>query len=86
MSLGTNFVRLSCGPVVCGVRHPAFLGATSCSDNTAELTGLAEVLRWIGFFLPRGERVRFVGAEHAAPVSFGVTHARKKRCFRPQMQ
>ena len=40
-------------------------------------TGLAEVLRWIRFFLPRGERVRFFCAKHAAPVTFGVTHARR---------
>ena len=28
--------RLLCGPVTCDPRHPAFLGATSCSNNTAE--------------------------------------------------
>ena len=38
-----KFVRVMCGPVVCDPRVPAFLGATSCSNNTAELTGLAEV-------------------------------------------
>ena len=45
-----NLVRILCGPVVCDPRQPEFLGATSCSNNTADLTGLAEALRWIGFF------------------------------------
>ena len=40
-----NFVRILCGPVTCDPRHPAFLGATSCSNNTAELTGFAETFR-----------------------------------------
>ena len=42
-----NFVRILCGPVTCDPRHPAFSGATSCSNNTAELTGFAAALRWI---------------------------------------
>ena len=41
-----KFVGVICGPVVCDPRVLAFLGATSCSNNTAELTGLAEALRW----------------------------------------
>ena len=44
-----NFVRILCGPVTCDPRHQAFLGATSCSNNTAELTGFAEVPRWTNF-------------------------------------
>ena len=31
-----NFVRILCGPVTCEPGHPAFLGATSRSNNTAE--------------------------------------------------
>ena len=42
-----NFVRILGGPVTCEPRHPAFLGATSCSNHTAELTSFAEDLRWI---------------------------------------
>ena len=33
-----NFVGIICGPFVCDPRLPAFLGATSCSNNTAELS------------------------------------------------
>ena len=40
-----NFVRISGGPVTCDRGHPAFLSPTSCSDNTAELTGFADALR-----------------------------------------
>ena len=35
-----------------------FLEITSCCNNTAKLTGLAEALGWINFFIPRGERAR----------------------------
>ena len=35
-----NLVRIICGPVVCDLRLPAFLGATSCGNNTAELCAL----------------------------------------------
>ena len=34
-----NFVRI---PVICDAHHSDFLGATTCSNNTAELIGLAE--------------------------------------------
>ena len=39
-----NFVRVLCGLVACDPPLPAFLGATSCSNYTTELTGLAEAL------------------------------------------
>ena len=42
-----HFVRILCGPASCDPRHPAFLSATSYSNNTAELTGFAEAFRWI---------------------------------------
>ena len=44
-----NVVYILCGPVTCDPRHPAFLGATACSNNTAELTEFAEAVRWIIF-------------------------------------
>ena len=47
-----NFVRISCCPFTCDPGHPAFLGATSCSSNTAELTGFADALRRIDSFNP----------------------------------
>ena len=52
-----HFVRVICGPVVCDPRLPAFLGAMSCSSNTADFTGLAEALRWANSFIPRSSRV-----------------------------
>ena len=73
-----NFVRILCEPVMCDPRRPAFLGSTSCSNNTAELTGFAEALRWINFFIHRGERVRILcDSKHAARVAIGVAHARR---------
>ena len=40
------FVRILCGPFECDPRHPAFLGAPSCSTDTAHLNCFAEALRW----------------------------------------
>ena len=73
-----NFVQILCGPVLCGPRHLAFLGATSCSVNKAELTCLAEARRWICFFIPRGEKVRFLFRFKARGSCYlGVDHARR---------
>ena len=60
-----NLVRIICGPVVCDPRILAFLGATSCSNNTAELSGFAEAMLWANSFIPRGVRMRI----HAASVT-----------------
>ena len=76
-----NFVRILCGTVACDRRHPAFLGATSCSNNTAKLTGFAEAPRWI-IFIPRGDRVRILYvSKHAARVALGVAHGRRNIAF-----
>ena len=79
-----SFVRVLCGPVLCDPQLPAILGATTCSNNTAELTGLAEALRERegerggNFFMPRGERVRILfDSKHAARVTLGVADAKK---------
>ena len=37
-----NAINILCGPVICDPRHPAFSGARTCSNSTAELTGVAE--------------------------------------------
>ena len=37
-----NFVRILSGLVMCDPRHRAFSGATSCCNNTAELTFLQQ--------------------------------------------
>ena len=73
-----NFVQILCGPVTCDAGHPAFLGATSCSSNTAKLTGFAAALRWIDSVVHRGEHVRILCvSKHASRVVLGVAHARK---------
>ena len=55
-----------------------FSGATSRSNNTAELPGFAEALRRIDSVIPSGERVRILyDSEHAARVALGVAHTRK---------
>ena len=64
-----NFVRVICGPVVCDPRVSAFLGATSYSNKTAELTDLAEALRWAVFFIPRRARFRILVFPHTRLVS-----------------
>ena len=52
-------------------------GVLRCSlNNTYELTGFAEALRWTDSFIPRGERVRILyDSKHAARVALGVAHA-----------
>ena len=73
-----NFVRTICGPVVCDPRLPSFLGATSCSNNTAELTGFAEAVRWANSFILRGARLRILfDSKHAARVTVGVAHVKR---------
>ena len=68
-----NFVRILCGPVTCDPGHPAFLGATSRSNNTAEVTSFAEALRWIDSFIPCDERVRMLyDSKHAARVALDL--------------
>ena len=82
-----NFVRVICGSVVCDPRLPAFLGATSCSNNTAELTGFAEAIRWARSFIPRGARFRILSdSQHAARVTMGVAHAERNIGASPHLQ
>ena len=67
-----------CGPVVCDPGPPAFLRATSCSNNTAELSGFAEAIRWANSFIPRGARLCILfDSKHAARVTVGTAHAKK---------
>ena len=74
----TNLVRIICGLVVCDLRLPAFLGATSCSNITAELSGIAEAIRWANSYIFRRARLRIlVGSKHAARVTIGTAHAEK---------
>ena len=69
-----HLIRVVCGPVVCDTGLLAFLGV---SNNTAELTGLAEAIRWDDFFIPRVARLRTpFDSKHAARVTLGVAHAK----------
>ena len=61
-----------CGPVICDPRHLAFSGATTSSNNTAELTGLAEAIWWANF---SSLVVDVCVSEHAARAALGVAHA-----------
>ena len=73
-----DFVRILFGQVTCDPLQPAFLGATTYSNFTAELTGFAEALGWTKFFIPRGERVRILyDSKYAARFALGVAHARE---------
>ena len=63
---------------MCDPRLQAFLRATSCSNNTAELTGFAEALLWANSFIPRGARLRILfDSKHAARATLGVAHAKR---------
>ena len=65
-----NLVGIICGPVVCDPRLPAFLGATSCRNSTAELSGFAEAMRWPNYFIPRAVRLRILfDSKHATSVN-----------------
>ena len=60
-----SFVAQLCDP-----RLLAFLGATFCSNNTAELTCLADALCFDNSFIPSGARLRILfGSKHAARVT-----------------
>ena len=73
----TIFVRILCAPVTCDAAHPAFLFATSRSNNTADLTGFAEAPKWINSVIPRRQRVRILyESKHRTRVALGVAHAR----------
>ena len=68
-----NFVRILCGPVMCDPRHPAFLGASSCSNSTAELTGFAEALKWTESHVQRV--LILFDSRHSARFAVSVAHA-----------
>ena len=74
-----NFVRILCGPVSWDPHHPAFLGATSCSNNTAQLTGFCRSPAMDRtLFIPRGEQVRILyDSKHAERVALGVAYANR---------
>ena len=73
-----NVVKVICGPVVRDLQLPELLGATSCSNNTTELTGFAEGVRWADSFIPRASRFRILcDSKRAARVTLGVAHAKR---------
>ena len=55
--LPDNAVQILCVSVICDPRHPFFLGARTCTNNIAELTGFTEAIRWARDIVSRGERV-----------------------------
>ena len=58
---------------MCDPRHRAFSGATSCCNNTAELAGFAEGIRWAYCFISRGARFRILyDSKHVVCVTIGV--------------
>ena len=67
------------GPVVTTEAHPAFSGARTHSNNTAEMTAMIEALSFLG---PRGPVARdeqsciYYDYLHAAGVCLGTIHAR----------
>ena len=73
-----NAINILCGPVICDPRHPAFSGARTRSNSTAELTGVAEALQWASDVTLRGERARILyESKHAARMALGLALAKK---------
>ena len=80
--LAGQLVRILCGPIACDPRHPAFLGATSCNNNTAELSGFAKAIRRANCLIPRrcsNTRHPCHDSKHALAsfVTIGVAHQLK---------
>ena len=67
------------GPVITTEAHPAFSGARTHSNNTAELSAMIEALSFLG---PRGPVARDMNScvcydsKHAVGVCFGTVQAR----------
>ena len=67
------------GPVIMTEAHPAFTGARTHSDNTAEISTMTEALSFLGL---RGlvardvESCVYYDSKHAAGVSLGTIQAR----------
>ena len=67
------------GPFITTEAHPAFSGARTRSNNTAEMTAMAEALSFLG---PRGPVARdsvsciYYDSRHAASVCLGTIQAR----------
>ena len=67
---------------MCDPRHRAFSGATSCCNNTAELTAFAQGIRWAYCFIPRDARFRILyDSKHVVCVAIGVAHVWRNIAF-----
>ena len=67
------------GPVVTTEAHPAFSGARTHSDNTAEMTAMNDALSFLGLRGPVArdmESCIFYDSQHAAGVCLGTIQAR----------
>ena len=71
---GASLASEGYGPVVTSAAHPAYLGARKHTNNTAELTALAELLRALLSSLPQQAGSRGVvrtDSEYAAACMMG---------------
>jgi len=68
------------GPVVLDAKHPHFLGAEKCSNNTGELSGIAEALLWLRDEETRaGPAVLCYDSTYAANITSGKFQAKANR-------
>ena len=76
-SICSHATSVDNAPTVCDPRLPAFLGATSCSNNTAELSGFAEAMRWAHSCIPAVLAYAFFSTPNTRPVSLLAFPTRK---------
>jgi len=65
------------GPVLCNAKDPLFLGAEHGSNQTAELTAVAEALLWLRDFGSPGAAIIWADSEYAAKLATGQYSAKK---------
>lgn len=77
---GEALVSRHCGPVVTERTAAPWLGAGRPSNNTAELTGLGEALRYVlGLPVPPPQVTIISDSEYAMDAMLGITRPRKNR-------
>ena len=79
---GAALVSQHCGPVVTDQAAAPWLGAVRPSNNTAELTGLGEALRYVLGLAVLPPRITLVSdSEYAVDAMLGITRPRKNRAL-----
>ena len=79
---GAALMSQHCGPVVTDQTAAPWLGAVRPSNNTAELTGLGEALRYVLGMAVLPPRITVISdSEYAVDATLGITRPRKNRAL-----